>query len=184
MQRIVLLCSVLTFGICASPLAAQQAVPDKAPQQTQPTGPTEPAPPTQQSTPDMQSAPPPFPPMPRARPSHRWVDVGSHHASGRHVHATSSHRRRTEASHRSRHADGPKASHRSRHEKRAETHLSKRTIRSCHRMSYKQIMRQSDCRTLMSLELAASHHRERRSARRHKGTAHRRTATHRHHHRS
>lgn len=183
MKRIVLLCAALAFGICGSPVAAQQTVPDKTPQQAQPTGPTEPASPSQQSTPELQSAPPPFPPMPRAAPSHRWVDVGSRHSGQRHSHAAPSHHRRAEASHRSRHAERAKASHRSRHENRPETHLSKRTIRSCHRMTYKQIMRQSDCRTLMSQELAASNHRERHSAHRHKGSTHRHTATHRHHHR-
>jgi hypothetical protein len=49
-------------------------------------------------------------------------------------------------------------------------------------MSYKQIMRESDCRTLMSRELAAAQHRHDRAGRRHKGAAHRHTATHRHHH--
>ena len=181
MQRVVLLCTALAFGVCGSPVAAQQTVPEQPPQQAQPTGPTEPASPGAQSTPDMPSPPPPFPPMPRA-PSHRWVDVSSHHSSHRRAHTPPSHRRHVEATHRGRHGERTQASHRSRHAEAAEAHLSKRTIRSCHRMSYKQIMRQSDCRALMSQELAASHHRERHSAHRHRGTTHRHTATHRHHH--
>ena len=171
MQRIVILCTALAFGVCASPLAAQQTPPA---QQSQPTSPTEPAPPTQQSMPE-QTSPPPFPPMPRVR--NRWVDVGNHHASHSRSHAshsrshaTRSHERRTHTSHRERHAD------------RAVSHLSKRTIRSCHRMSYKEIMRESDCRTLMSQELAAAQNRHDRAGHRHKGAAHRHTATQRHHH--
>ena len=166
MQRIVLLCTALAFGICASPLAAQQTRPEQPPQQTGPPGP---APPAGQSmpqetqpppAPEAEPLPPPFPPMPKARPSHRWVDIGDHHSRRMRHHATPSHRQRTHAHHLARLAHHPAG------------HASRLQIRRCHSMSYRQIMRHSSCRTLMRQELAAAEHR-------HHHAAH--AATRRHH---
>jgi hypothetical protein len=70
-----------------------------------------------------------------------------------------------------------------RHEQREATHLSKRTIRQCHAMSYKQIMRNSNCRSLMKQELASSEHRPSHASRHHKSShksasSHRKASTH------
>jgi len=54
-------------------------------------------------------------------------------------------------------------------------HFSRKTIRSCHGMSYRQIMRHPSCRALMKQELAAPAHRHRAThhkATRHKASAH------------
>ena len=167
----ILVCA-LAIGLFAWPLAAQQTPPEQAPPPNQQTGPNEPASPGLQSmpeTPEPQAAPmpapPPFPPMPRARPSHRWVNVGSvHHASHARRHTTRAHHRSTRASRRHRHA----AVH------RAPQHFSARTIRQCHRMSYRQIMRHDSCRTLMRRDLAAAAARHRHhTAHRHRRTVHR-----------
>jgi hypothetical protein len=153
-RAVILACAALAFGMLGSPLAAQQS----APQATQPPPEAEPLPP-----------PPPFPPMPSARPSHRRVDIGNGHASRVRHRATPT--RRTHAHH-----------HQAAHKARPAAHFSRKTIRLCHGMNYRQIMRHSDCRTLMSQELAttahhhATHHhkpaahraRQHHSARRHK----------------
>jgi type IV secretory pathway VirB10-like protein len=198
MQPIVLAGAALAFGIFASPLAAQPMPPERPSATVQPTGPNEPASPTMQSTPEAPEAqslpetppPPPFPPMPRARPSHRWTTsehrtTHPQHRSTHARHATSGNHHRSTRTHR----EAARAHHGKRHESRAAAKLSKRTIRFCHGLSYRQIMRHSSCRELMSQELRASTHRSRRAAHKHSGAHHRKVvkarARHtRRHHRS
>ena len=161
MQRIAtLVCAAVALGMFASPLGAQQTPQQPIPEASQPPPPeAEPLPP-----------PPPFPPMPSARPSHRWVDVGGrhsshashraastgHHPAGTRHHAATSEHRRTHAHHRTAH-------------KARLAHFSRRTIRACHAMNYRQILRHSSCRLLMKQELAAT---ARHAKRHHKKTTH------------
>jgi hypothetical protein len=156
MQRVVALaCAAFALGMFAYPLAAQQTPAQQSiPEAPQPAPEAEPLPP-----------PPPFPPMPSARPSHRWVDVGDHHARRARHHAapTRHHAKRTQQ--RRTHAH-----HRPTHKVRA-MHFSRRTIRSCHGMNYRQIMRHSSCRALMSQELATAAQRHLHHATHHHGRA-------------
>jgi hypothetical protein len=170
MQRIlVLACATLAFGMLASPLGAQQAPGGSASPTEQPTADTMPPAPPPQA--EQLPPPPPFPPMPSSRPSHRWVDTGNHHASRAHHRARTAHAPARRTHHRRTHA-----SRRAAHNARAAMHFSKKTIRSCHGMSYRQIMRRSSCRALMKQELAAPAHRHR--AIHHKASAHHKTARH------
>ena len=148
MKRIfVFACASLSFGPLASPLAAQEMA-QAAPQAEQ-------LPP-----------PPPFPPMPSSRPTHRFVDMGGHHTSrarskaspARHassvkrsgkVHASS----KARTSHKARSSKAA-ASHRT-VRKDKPMHFSAKTVRSCHAMTYRQIMRSSSCRAMIKQELAA-----------------------------
>ena len=154
----------LAVAMLAAPVGAQQA----------PVAPVTESVPAAPPEAEQLPPPPPFPPMPSARPSHRWVDVGGHHRSSakhkaravRH-HATKAkaHGRRTHAARRAAHKARP-------------LHFSRKTIRQCHAMSYRQIMRHSSCRAMMKQELAAApkhkakarHH----SARHHRARKHRR----------
>jgi hypothetical protein len=165
MQRLVFLaCAAAAFGIFASPLGAQQSPPQQVnePAQPPPAPEAEPLPP-----------PPPFPPMPSARPSHRWVDMGDrragrthHHARSTRHHARSAHHHVARPQHRRTHAHD-----RSAHKARL-AHFSRRTIRSCHAMNYRQIMRHDSCRLLMSQELAARAHRHHHRAAAHRARRH------------
>jgi len=165
-----LACAAFALAMLGSPLGAQDMPVGPVAQSEQPApdmAPPAPAPEAEQLPP-----PPPFPPMPSARPSHRWVDVGRHHASrtrhhARKSHATPSKHRRVHAKHRTAHKAKP-------------MHFSRKTIRSCHGMSYRQIMRHPSCRALMKQELAAPAHRHR--ATRHKAARHKAAAKARRHH--
>jgi len=174
MHRIVVLaCAALAFGMSCSPLGAQQVTPEQAPPPTQQVGPDEPTPSTQQlpeaaqPVPEAEPLPPPFPPMPRARPSHRWVDMGDHRTSHRHHHTSRAHR----ATH---------VHHRVAHKSSRPTHFSRKTIRSCHRMNYNQIMRHTSCRLMMKQELAAATHRKHHRKAMHRHGARRHHAARRH----
>lgn len=144
----------------ASPVAAQQVTPDNQAAPQQPT-PPELAPPVLQNSADL---PPPFPHYPVRAPrehdpnyhpgrhkvsraqSPNGSKAAAHHAKARKTTAT---RGRAKASHR-----GKAKAHATRQ------YFSKRTIRQCHGMTYKQIMAHKNCRTMMQQELAAqpSHH--------------------------
>lgn len=171
MVRIVLACASFSLGILASPAAAQQTAPgvQSSPTQAQPAGSlsqeTQPAP-----APEAAPLPPPFPPMPRSRPSHRWVDVGGHHVRRNQHHSARAHHHPARASHRRSHGLGARAS------------ASPRMVSRCHRMSYTQIMQHGSCRALMREELASSSHRHREHSRRHRATTHRAHVVRRHHH--
>jgi hypothetical protein len=159
MHRVVVLaCAALALGMFASPLGAQQA----PAQQSMPEAAPPPPIPEAQPLPP----PPPFPPMPSARPSHRWVDMGGRHASRVSSHAARTHHRAARTQSRRTHAR-----HRAAHKARP-AHFSRRTIRSCHAMNYRQIMRHSSCRALMSQEIAATAHRSHRAAHHHRTAAH------------
>jgi hypothetical protein len=168
MKRIfVFACASLSFGPLASPLAAQEMA-QAAPQAEQ-------LPP-----------PPPFPPMPSSRPTHRFVDMGGHHTSrarskaspARHassvkrsgkVHASS----KARTSHKARSSKAA-ASHRT-VRKDKPMHFSAKTVRSCHAMTYRQIMRSSSCRAMIKQELAATPAKAWTS---HKASSKRKAATH------
>jgi hypothetical protein len=161
MPRIlVLACATLAFALTPSPLRAQAE--QQAAAQSVPPAP----PPEAQQLPP----PPPFPPMPSSRPSHRFVDMGSHRSSrvthrarpAKHHASASKHRLHGRARKHAAHKDKP-------------LHLSKRTIRQCHAMTYRQIMRHGSCRALMKQELAASSTKHRASR---KATSHHRARHH------
>jgi hypothetical protein len=164
MRQIALLCATLSMGFFVSPALAQQTPPEAA-AQAQQTGPNEPASPSQQSMPEQAQPPsasqaeppppPPFPPMPRARPSHRWVDLGGEHKSRAHRHSASTHRQ-----------------HAKKQSRKALP--TSRISRRCLSMSVRQAMRQSVCRSLIGDNLhasAARHHHT--SSRRHNRVHHR-----------
>jgi hypothetical protein len=155
MQRFfVLACVSLAL---ASPVAAQEAA--------------QPAPSAEQLPP-----PPPFPPMPSAKPSHRFVDVGGH---ARAHHASSA--RKARASHKAskghKVTKGHKATRSAVHKEKA-VHFSAKTVRSCHAMTYRQIMRSSSCRTMIKQELAAApaHRTSHKASAHHKATVHKKAA--------
>ena len=165
MQRVVVLaCAIVTFGMLASPLGAQQEPPPTGQSMSEA---AQPAPTPQAETP----TPPPFPPMPSARPSHRWVVVGDRHARRVHRHSTRHHAMRT---HQRTHARNL-----STHRARSSPHFSRRTIRSCHRMTYSQIMRHGTCRALMKHELAATTHRHHATRHHHRSRHHHSVRRHR-----
>ncbi|WP_028969558.1 hypothetical protein [Sphingomonas sp. URHD0057] len=169
MQRIVVLaCATLAFGMSAAPVGAQDVPGGPVPQAAQPAADLPPPVPEPQA--EQLPPPPPFPPMPSARPSHRWVDVGGHHSSRARHHARKAHAHATPSKHRRAHA-----SHRSAHKARP-MHFSRKTVRSCHGMSYRQIMRHPSCRALIKQELAAPAHRHR--AAHHKASAHKARSHH------
>ena len=172
MRQIALVCAALSLGIFVSPASAQQAPPEQASPPSQQTGPTEPASPTEQSMPEeaqppsapqTEPLPPPFPPMPRARPSHRWVDLGEKHKSRAHRHSARTHRR---------HAS----------KERRAARPSSRMTRRCLGMSLRQAMRQPACRSLMRNDLHASAHRHHHHSARHHSARRRSSAQHRNRH--
>jgi hypothetical protein len=151
--------AVAAMVATASPLAAQQTTPDgqAAPQQP----PTDLAPPVPRSSTEL---PPPFPHYPARKP--REHDPNYHPGKHRAAHAQSSHRSKAthhvvKAHHQA------KTSHRAAPQRQAKRqYFSKRTIRQCRAMSYKQIMAHRYCRTMMKQELAAqpTHHAQHRKA--------------------
>ena len=187
MQPRVLYCASLLLAFFASPALAQQAMPERqvqlaqqmaAGQTAQPANSDTQSPPT-----SVAPLPPPFPPMPSSRPSHRWVDMGEHHVGrARHKaaparHTTKSDLRRSRRKlaaedHHSRHHHGRTDVRRS-HKERAKDRPSAKTIRRCHDMSYKQIMRSSSCRALMKQELSGLEHRDRHASRHEKAASRR-----------
>src|SRR3954451_24482651 len=156
MHRAALVCVALAFGIFASPVAAQQTTPDQTLSPAQQTAPeVAPAPPPEQQT--APEAPPPFAPMPRVRPTHRWVDVGGRRVSHARGHSHQAHRR-------------------ARHTHHHATRSSRKTERWCRRLSHRQMLRHSACMALIRHPHHATKHRHHTARRRHH------TTTHRHHH--
>lgn len=179
MRQIALLCAAISMGIFVSPASAQQAPPEQATPPAQQTGPNEPASPTGQSMPEEaqppstsqeEPPPPPFPPMPRARPTHRWVDLGGEHRSRAH-HQSARSKRQSARSH---HQHSAKRS-------RAAQPTSRMT-RRCLSMSVRQAMKQPTCRSLMRDNLHANEARHHPSAHRHNAAsaARRHSSAHRH----
>lgn len=166
MRQIPLICVALSLGVFVSPASAQQTAPEQAAPPAQQTGPNEPASPTEQSMPEeaqppstpqaepLPPPPPPFPPMPRARPSHRWVDLGEKHKSRAHRRSARTHRQHT-------------------NKQRRAAQPTSRMTRRCLNMSLRQAMRQTTCRSLMQHNLHASAPRHHHSAHRHNAVHHR-----------
>lgn len=183
MKRIGILgCATFALGLLAPPLAAQEVA--QAALQAQQLPP-----------------PPPMPPMPSSR--HRWVDMGdptsrarskaspARHASSpkrdSKVHASSKSRpnRKTATSHKTAVSHKARTSHKASKSKTAASHravredkvmhFSAKTVRSCHAMSYRQIMRSSSCRAMIKQELAApapKHRTSHKASAKHKAAAH------------
>jgi len=164
MRQIALICAALGFGVLGSPASAQQTPSEQTTPPAQQTGSNQPASPTEQSTPQQaqppsspqtEPLPPPFPPMPRARPSHRWVDLGE---PRKHRHPAPTHRHQAKAN---------------RHEAKAsrhQAHPSSKMTRRCLDMTLRQAMRRPVCRSLMQPEHHPSAHRHHPSARKHNAT--------------
>jgi hypothetical protein len=172
MQRVVLVCAALSLNVFAAPVAAQQAVPSAA------AAPAEQAPPAPE--PYSLPPPPPFPPMPKTDPHHRWVDTGGHRSSGKRHHTAQTHHRAATAHHSKAKGHHSKARARRSTAHQPAVHLSRRTIRQCHAMNYKQIMKHGNCRALMRQELAAADHHRRTTAHKHKAKTARHHSTKRH----
>jgi hypothetical protein len=153
MRLVVLAGAALAFTLLGSPAATQQAPGTATPGEVQPQSP----PPTE---------PPPFPPYP-PEPSHRWVDLGEHHARSSHHHRPTRHHA---AARRHRHAHA----HHAIHKRYRSSRFSARTIHRCHRMTYKLIMRDNLCRAMMTRDLKKARHRHH--------ALHRRASAHRHRH--
>lgn len=171
MLRLRLASIALILGVVAVPGSAQQS-PDQAQPSTY-----------------VPPAPPPFPPMPNSRPSHRWVDSSGHHSSRPQHHATKAkHHTAKPSKHstKSRHETTKSRRHKagSRHhgEKAHATkvHLSPRTIRKCHGMDYRQIMKHKYCRALMKQEISSEDSKHARVSGRHghKAKSHHRAKKH------
>ena len=149
MYRIVLGCAAMALAVLAPQAAgAQQTTPDQ------------PAPTT--------SVPPPLPPMPSSH--HRWIGATERHTtSSRHRQTSTRHAAAREhrtshdrhaakdrhATHDRRSSHDRRSAHdrRSKHEEHQAVHASKQTIRKCHNMTYKQIMRSSSCRALIRQDI-------------------------------
>lgn len=130
--------AAVALGMFASPVAAQPVPPDQLAQAQR-----------------QEPAPPPFPPMPRARPSHRFVDVGQHRT-------TSTHRKTTRARHSSG-SEHHRATTGHRHGKTRVTHYLTRTerdLRYCHQLTHRNQMRNSRCKLLLRDEKRAAEHRK------------------------
>lgn len=174
MKHVVFACAALI--VLASPASAQQTAPNEPPPaQTMPEQSVPPAPPPPRAVPPF---PPSFVPPPRARVyDHRTKAHRSTHRKPVMSHRRTVHRKRTTSQHATAHARKTALRH-AKHERRETVHASKRTIRLCHRMSYKQITRNSSCRALMRRDLQAAEHRQDHASHR-KASAHRKSSTHR-----
>jgi hypothetical protein len=157
-------CAAVALAILTSPVGAQTVPPDQSPYPETSVPPAPPPDRARQPAPEL----PPFIPPPRAR-------IYDHHRTTAHRRATPHHRptahNRATAHHRV-------TAHHVTHSHHPAVHLSKATMRQCHKMTYRQIMRNSSCRALMSQDLAA--------AERHHATTHHRAKTAHHstkHHR-
>jgi hypothetical protein len=153
--RLAAICSALSLATLAAPSQAQQS----------PSVPPAP-PPDVQSSP---SVPPPFPPMPTREPRHRFVDMGDHRSSARHRTTRTSHHATHSSRHSTRHSTKSKghethARHGSKHSRHeAAPALSKKQIRQCHGMSYRQLLKHSNCAALLQRELKSESHSKRHS---------------------
>jgi hypothetical protein len=179
MRRIGFVCAAVALGLLASPVAAQQVPADQRLTMEQPgQAAVPPAPPPDMAAsssvppappPDVQISPgglPPFPPMSKRPPQHRWVDMGDHHRP-RHV------RRAPRTHHKA------KAAHRRASHARHRLTRKQKDLRYCHALSHRRMMHNHRCVTLVRHEKAAKH---RHGAHRHKATHHRTRVHRRRHH--
>jgi len=154
MRLFILAGAAFALAIAGLPASAQQPAPDAAPAEALP-------------------EPPPFPPYP-PEPSHRWVDMGEHHARSSHHRASTHHRKSTHhRATRVHHAAHKRHSTRAHH---SNARFSTRTVRNCHRMTYKRIMRDNLCRAMMTQDLKKR--RTRHHASKHRHAAHHRASAH------
>jgi len=165
--------AVGTMVAAASPLAAQQTTPSDqtAPQQL--------APPVPQNSAEL---PPPFPHYPaRAPREHDPNYRASAHRHSQPARARNAHHQ-AKPSHHSKATHHAKADHRGgkSHAQAKHQYFSKRTIRQCHGMTYKQIMAHQNCRTMMKQELAEQ---QSQKAKHRKSTRTTKTKTKARHHR-
>jgi type IV secretory pathway VirB10-like protein len=137
-------CAAFALGILASPAAAQQAAPDQL----------------AQATPQAEEpTPPPFPPMPRAKPSHRWTSSPPHSAAPEH--------RTTHSEHRTTRSHHAKSGHSKSHSKsHAKPHLTRteKDLRYCHQLNHRHQMRNARCKALLADEKRAAERRKERDA--------------------
>jgi hypothetical protein len=177
MQRIVMAWAALSLGIVASPLAAQQAGGTAEAQlETRYLQSVPPAPPPPRAR-YVAPKPPPFPPMPRTAPKKRSTKAVTVHRSSPKAtarrHETSKHAAtKHAASKRHQAASKRHDTRRARTVTPAKVHLSKKTIRQCHAMSYSQILGHKNCRALMKQELSAADQKHQASKRKAKAAKH------------
>jgi hypothetical protein len=147
------------LALLALPVGAQTVPPDQSPY---PETSVPPAPPPDRAMPQAAPELPPFIPPPRAR-------IYDHHRTTAH-HRPAPHHRATARRH--------TTAHQVTREHHPAVHLSKRTMRQCHKMTYRQIMQHSSCRALISQDLAAAE-RHHATTHHHAKTAHHSTKHHR-----
>lgn len=159
MRCAIILSVILGSAIAVSPAAAQVAVASgDSPAAQQPTA--------------SDTSPPPFPAMPRARPSNRCVNTcggksktvhrsAAHHATSKLRHSVKASRHATNSRHHSATGRKEAKSHKKTKAREPVLHLSRSAIRRCHKENYRQLMGDSKCRALMAQELKATkpHHR-------------------------
>jgi len=134
-----LACAAAALSLFASPLTAQEAVPPAPPPDSTPAVPPAP-PPDRQVTP---GGPPPFLPMPKRPPQHRWVDMGGHHRTSttRHRTVSRAHHKKTKAA-------------------RHRLTRTEKDIRYCDSLSHRKAMHNHVCAKLMKQRAKAkAHHR-------------------------
>jgi hypothetical protein len=161
MVRSVFVAIAALAAVAASPLGAQQQpAPPPASELPPPVPPasTEPPPPFPHfPTRAPREHDPNYHPGAHARgPSHHRAKVTKHHAKATHHHARAHH--------------NAKRAHHS-----GRVYFSKRTIRQCHAMSYKQIMAHKYCRTMMKQDLATAAPKRHHAARHHRSAKNRNT---------
>ena len=166
MRGIALFCSAFAISVLAGPVAAQQSTPEQQPAATEQ---------------PQQTQPPPLPPFPsmphhavrstnQATPHEHYPGGSDHHGSPSAKHHAGRHQPTRDHHHATQHA---RSDHATQHNHAAQ--LSKRTIRQCHQMTYKQIMGHPNCRSLMMQDLETHEHRQ--ASKRHK-TKHHETKHH------
>ncbi len=183
MRCVVILSVILGSADAVSPAAAQVAVASgDSPAAQQPTS--------------ADTGPPPFPAMPRARPSSRCVNTCGgksksvhrttlHHERAKSRHSAKSAHHATSSRHRSATARKEAKSHKKTKAREPVLHLSRSAIRRCHNENYRQLMGDSKCRTLMAQELKAKEphrrgpHPKASSSSKHKGSSQHKKVEHR-----
>ena len=115
-----LVCAIIGSMLIGLPAAAQQQ-PSSVP----------PPPPETQTAP----TPPPFAPMPKREPRHRFVDMGSQHSSHAHHKATSGHHKAT--------------SHKS-HKKQRAKNQAKKDLRWCKSLSHRELAHNKKCGKILA----------------------------------
>jgi hypothetical protein len=150
-------CAAVALAIFAVPVGAQTVPPDQSPYPETSVPPAPPPDRARQPAPEL----PPFIPPPRAR-------IYDHHRTTARHRATPHHR--ATANHRAT-ARRHTTAHQVTRELHPAVHLSKRTMRQCHKMTYRQIMQHSSCRALIRQDLAAAE-RHHSTAHHHAKTAH------------